>query len=103
MWASLPQLRDQGGDNGALIVIAAFCVKIKERHCTEGWITNRIEVSSGSVSEGGLSSPDSEKGPRGLTTRLNVVPAWLNKPNMLVGGQVEKEIITFSADQERTK
>jgi len=40
-----------------------------------------MEVSSGSVSEGGLSSPSTE--PRGFTTRLNVEPAWLHRPIMV--------------------
>jgi len=35
--------------------------------------SSKMEVSSGSVSEGGLSSPSTE--PRGFTTRLNVEPA----------------------------
>jgi len=43
--------------------------------------TNRIEVSSGSVSEGGFSSASEE--PRDLTTLLNVEPAWLQRPIML--------------------
>jgi hypothetical protein len=57
----------------------------------ERWITNRNEVSSASVSEGVLSSPDSGREPRGFTTRLNVDPAWLNKPIMVAGWRVLKQ------------
>lgn len=44
-----------------------------------------MEVSSGSVSEGGLSSASAD--PRGLTACLNVDPAWLKSPIMAAGWQ----------------
>ena len=63
----------------------------------QGLDTDSMEVSSGSVSEGGLSSASTDG--RGFTTRPKVEPAWLKRPIIAGGGgqeQSRNHVITAS-------
>ena len=80
--AGAPELRDQGSDNRTLLLVPVVVVVsvVHVHRCAlamrsgDGKWTHKIEVSSGSVSSGILSSRELPRG------RCSLDAVWLNRP-----------------------